>query len=343
MDFENFINKYYSNERPAKISNIRFFLNQVENMVVEAKRILGDDVSDKEVYSSLFEDRDKILKFTYTFNKKNLRKMDVGWTKTSLLKSFLLNFIEWLNDQNLIENYDELYTYIQSFTNLGDFLTEENLSRIYFIDLLSVINFINNVGEFYLNKVAAKRKNFDNYNTISDLLNIKVIAVLAWYGFSPSEMLEINKTDIKISGNTYYIDIKPRVYITKFDYNILSLYAQTETYRGIPSGRLVYLAKGDKLIRAGSTTNKEEATDKYIFNTIKRFNQCATNMGSILLLQPKALSKCGAFSKIYELSKNNPENLNKIIREIFNCSNSEGSWQKYYYKKWVNIFHPINK
>ena len=105
---------------------------------------------------------------------------------------------------------------------------------------------------------------------------------------------------------------------------------------------MAHLSEGSKLIRNGSTS-QQETGDKFIFNMIKRFNQCAVEMGATNILQPKALSKCGMFSQVYELHRKSNDSVNQIIRRVANCTDYEAYYQSHYYDKWVNIFHPNDK
>lgn len=339
MDFEVFLNKYYGNSNKTICASCRFFLSQVENMIDDAKQTLGENASEKEIYSSLFRNREQVLKLMYSFNVKH-KKFDIGMYKSTVLKKFLLNFIEWLNDQGLVDNYEELKSFILSF-NLSNFLVEENLSQIYFENISEVLKFIDDVGEFYLSKVALKSTGAKGYDKNSELLNIKTVAILAWHGLTPTQMLQIKKTDIKSSNGNYFIEWTPRTYVSKIEYNILHSFAGISSYRGIPSGRLTTLTEGDELLRICSTA-KSQATDKYIFNMIKRFNRCAENSGKTKILQPKALSRCGVFSQVHDFCKNNPDGVNQAIKKICNCSNYAMYYHKCYYDKWINIFYPEN-
>lgn len=341
MDYKSFIKKYYSEANEYTLSYVDFFLSQVKKMVVEAKRTIGNTVSEKEIFTALFEDKNNIKILSYSAKYSSGKKADVGITKLYILKTFLINFADWLNTQNLIENYDELVKYITSLTP-EKMLSEDSMAQIYFKSIDDVISFIDNIGQNCFNQIAATKKGFDSYDRNEDLLFIKTIAILSWRGYSYEEMLQIKKEDVCIRGNTNYCIIKPiRKNISILEYKILQNFASATEQRGLPSGRLTKYNNTNMLLRPQKS--KQILVPNAIVCNLNRFNDYASSINSPFLLNTKALTKSGFYVMLHDTCKNNDDSITQNIMRLKNCDYTQAFRARQYYEIWRKMFYPDEK
>lgn len=160
---------------------------------------------------------------------------------------------------NLLDYYSINVT-IPSRTDVLD----ANETIGFFKDLPSLIDFIDRIGAMQL----------PDYNKQKDLVVLKSIVILGWYGLSSKEIVNLNKNDL-IYGEpckiyrTYssYIEIPQQYFL------ILSNLESLDEYRGLPSGKMqVFKGDDNKLfrpIREGSDSFDEGN----LMQTIKRFNK----------------------------------------------------------------------
>ena len=337
MDYKSFIAKYYSDANEYTLSYIEFFLNQVKKMVIEAKRTMGENVTDKEIFTTLFEDANNIQTLSYSAKYKRGKKSDIGMTKLYILKPFLVNFVDWLNEQGFIENYEELNKFISTLTP-ENMLSEDNMSQTYFKSIEDVIKFIDYIGEQCFNSLARTKKNFDFYDSTDDLLFTKAIAILSWNGYTYEQMIQMKKEDVCIRGNTNYFINKPtRKNISFFEYRILKNFIQSDSHRGIPSGRLIKYNNNEMLLRPQKA--RLEMVPNAIVCHLARFNEYAAKVGSPLLLSQKSLARSGFYALLHENCKYNTDNITQNIMRMKNCDYSQAFKDRQYYEKWLKMFY----
>lgn len=233
IDINGYLQTYYPNCSEAAERDIKSFLTAVDRQC-----------SNTELTVAL-KDKQFLCKCMYMLQEKGLSPTTYGKRKICLAN--LCNFLG-IDDYEL-PLYDEV-------------LTSQDVEYL-FADLDSLLKFIDNVG----------REVIREYNPTTDLMHIKGIAILGWYGANIDDIAQFEIKDIwhDEQQNAYIANIPSRgeISIRQRDYEILTALSKIEQYRGMPSGRIQYLKPSALLFRSiheGTSSNR-------IVQLLKRFNQ----------------------------------------------------------------------
>lgn len=197
-------------------------------------------------------------------------------------KRLVVAFYEWLREKNLVS--DEYLGIVKQITHLEIMNTEQVLSS-YFKDCQSMLDYIDLVGEPY--GLGGKR----------DMLFLKTICILSWYGLDRDEICEIriadlNDRDFCIIVGDKKIQFKPDI----FEY--IRLYSISTEMASLPSGKIIKFHDTGYLLR-GKCPQQYKANN--ISLLLGRFNRLS--MGKTLQLWE--IRRNGLFQRIYDSGKDN--------------------------------------
>lgn len=257
-------------------------------------------------------------------DKNLLCRLFFLWKSNTISRSHYQKIKEYLC--NLLD-YFNVNTQIPSRV---DVINSQEMT-CYFRDLPSILSFIDAVGS---NKLP-------NYNKQCDLVILKSIVILGWYGFSSKEIADMPKGNLeygdicKIFKPSYPADGQPYVEITRDEFLVLSALETLEEYQGLPSGKLQRL-KGnpDKLFR--STKDESDIDESDIIQTIKRFNKIVP-ITKNMVINFRNLNKNAKFVSIFE-DKSDEALLTKIMKYM-NCSKNAALNYRDQYCNWVETYH----
>lgn len=245
----------------------------------------------------------------------------IGKAQFFRMKKYVKELYDWLFEQGLATQ--EQIDYVSSLT-IDDVTSDEEIRSFYFKDLDSALDFVRTVG-------GRCGLNDDN-----DLLLIKAIVILSWYGFDRSEMIEIKKADLDIQN---YAIRRQNIKLTVFDskhFETLHQLSIREVHRGFPEGRTVTYASSPYLMRTARTAQMN--VDK-VSQVIKRFNGVAAErLVSKHKFSINALQNNGIFYEV--LRQRTEENsLTEVVLNITGCDRPAASWYKAMFERWEAVYY----
>ena len=263
--------------------------------------------------------------------KKALSRKDFLCRVFSLQKANSISRAHYQKIKEYLTNLVEYYG-VEAELPTRTEVIESCKNRSYFKDLPSMIDFIDEIGESRLK----------HYDKKLDLIVLKSIVVLAWYGFSSKEIAEMRKGRLeygetcKILKPSYPYDQNAYVNISLQAFLILSTLETADEYRGFPSGKMQPF-KGDpdrlfRPVREGQDTLDEE----HIIQTIKRFNNAIPSSKNISIVF-RNIAKNAKFVEIYE-DKSDAPLLKKIILHM-NCTRLVALSYRDQYCNWEETFY----
>lgn len=337
MDF-NLFKEYCIQKGYDAIKGWRYisFVNQVDKLLIEVQK-KNKKFDTTQAIKFIIESPDYLKRILAESSDGDIR---LNRSSFSGQKKMLLYFIDYLDSVGIIDNAQEAKTYIDSII-YTDTVTNKTSKALFknLDDILFSIDYIGAVSFDIARKAPrsqVRRKEFKPYDSEKELLIVKSIAILSWYGYSYPEMLALKKDEIIKSDNDYYI-IKSgeKVNINKRYYDILVMQANTMQYRGLPSGRLTkYYKDSEFLIRS---TTPSEPTVQTISCIMQRFNIQAKKLNYPKSYDYDRIRLCSIFAKVREMKP-------KTQKEYVDASISLGidrheAYIKYpIYKQWLKLF-----
>lgn len=198
----------------------------------------------------------------------------------------------------------------------------------YFRDLDDALDFVDKVG--YLNS--------PNYKKDVDLMHIKSIVVLAWYGLSQKSICSMPKGNIEALQNGTYVLHSPfspqkDILISKRAYDILEIMQGLDGYTSISDQRYFHFVGYHNSLLRPTKITRNGVDEKFICQIILRFNRLnPTNK----CLSIKTLRKNALFVEIHNDITDKPL-INKII-EHMDCTRKIAHGYKPQYLQWVKLF-----
>lgn len=260
MDINAFLERYYSTASDDTKLRVTNWIKYVEE---SAGLGLSKEVlqsKDKLFYCSLFTKGDTT----------------VARTKYFMVKSWL---------QNLLNFYD-VNVAIPSREDILDTLGNKN----YFKDLKELLDYIDYSGDTRI----------PNYRPASDMLYLKSLCILGWYGFSQEEIVALLISDLRQFEGGYYIKRNDTLIpLTDTEFQIIKSFSLTDCCQGYPSGKLVYYKDTHYLFRPvlkSDNANKDSTTVLSIKTLIKKFNN---NNPRNINISFVSLRKNRVFTEIY--------------------------------------------
>lgn len=340
MDFQPFINEYYANPTKRDEVFVARFLNQVNELLIKAKIVcnINDDAT--------------AIKFVFndTKNINILLRKQEGFDgagqhdspRFSVCKKICKNFIEYLGNNNLLGNADALKDYVDKKDYLSTLRESNVIALTYFKSLDDALMAVDYAGQTAFSSTKNRDENGDEliYKPENECLAIKSIVILAWYGIAAEDMPAVNKEDIIQENGSFYIKFKDKnIEIQERHYNILVKYANTTSYRGIPYCKIINIIDSPKLFRGrGYLYRDDTRNNKFIANTIKRFNEYAETINLPKRLSTLTINKSGMFNRAYLSVGRNLDKFRKFAMQEFGIHRTNAYSLQILYVEWLRVF-----
>jgi hypothetical protein len=194
----------------------------------------------------------------------------------------------------------------------------------YFKDIYDAIDFVQAVGSMF------------GMNDKDDLLIIKSIVILSWYGIEASAMSGIRKADLCPDSNSVCIDGGLTVVMPRECFSILYRLSVIDEYRGFPSGKKQTCVNSPYLFR----TFRSEQTDRSKINqAVKRFNNEASDLFD-RKIAVSALKNNRIFCQMLECEDQSSCGLTSLLKEVAGKDRHAAVWYKSMYKTWKDVYYP---
>lgn len=288
----------------------KYYPNASEQRLSDVKRFLTH-ISELSVDSSL---PDKLTDHDFLCNAFYMQRLNsITRTHYQKIKEYLLNLFDWYKIEAKVPTQEEVIEFTQVYA--------------YFRSLESALRFVDHVGELRL----------ANYNSTQDLVIVKSIFILGWYGLSLKEIVALKKVDISKDKNGNGVVHVKDSYITldSNSFDILMNLKYLDSYKSLPNGTLKIL-KGceDYLFRP--TTNCNGLTETLLAQFLKRFNDNV----------PRHLHQNIAFRNIYRNAKfvdvYNDKSTDSLLQKIekhTSCSPKQAFSYRTQYLAWVELLN----
>jgi len=295
MDTEAFLKQYFPTATDEAVTRITNWLKFTEEQLGEPITADALKSKDKRFYSTLFTGE------TST----------VSNSKYFMIKGWLTNLLSYVGVENIsIPNREEALDLV---ANKG-----------YFKSLQELIDYIDYCG----------KAKIPNVNPSINMLYLKSICILGWYGFSLEQMADVLNSDLVVFEGDYCVKKDGMLISLKSEeYNILKTLSMTDTYQGYPSGRIVYYKNSKYLFRVrdtGAANTEEKVNIDSLKLAIKKFNN---NNPQKIDISLRKLRKNKLFIDIYNDKKDLP--LYDKIMTYFNSSKDLTWLLKKEYTSWL--------
>jgi hypothetical protein len=295
MDTEAFLKQYFPTATDEAVTRITNWLKFTEEQLGEPITADALKSKDKRFYSTLFTGE------TST----------VSNSKYFMIKGWLTNLLSYVGVENIsIPNREEALDLV---ANKG-----------YFKSLQELIDYIDYCG----------KAKIPNVNPSINMLYLKSICILGWYGFSLEQMADVLNSDLVVFEGDYCVKKDGMLISLKSEeYNILKTLSMTDTHQGYPSGRIVYYKNSKYLFRVrdtGAANTEEKVNIDSLKLAIKKFNN---NNPQKIDISLRKLRKNKLFIDIYNDKKDLP--LYDKIMTYFNSSKDLTWLLKKEYTSWL--------
>lgn len=276
-----------------------------EKLIKKFNEITKEDPNNANI---IIED-ESIYSIFYVYNDT------VAMSKFYSVKRFLILLYEWLIQQKYADKWT--LEKIKSI-RIEDVLSETFVKQFLYKNLDSILEMVCEVG----NKIGLSNE--------EDLLDIKSLVILMFYGVEYKDIIDIKKSDlygnkIKVGNEIITLDDK--------SFKILSMYAETDPFSSFPSGKSRVRVPSDFLFRSSM---KNKLTSSNLRFAFARFNEVAKDY--YVQLDRLRLYKNGMFVRIYEV-ENNYESIQDAIREVTKVKSRGSVYDiKELYEVWKRVY-----
>ena len=165
------------------------------------------------------------------------------------IKEYLINLFDWCNISGSVPSQEEVIKSTQIYC--------------YFKDLDSAMNFIDEVGNLLLS----------NYNKNKDLVIIKSIVILGWYGLSLKDIVQIKKRDVTKAINGGLVNVGGKQFLVdQKSIEVLMRLSSLEGYQSLPNGTYKYLQDFNDYLFRPTSMDCTGMRETYIAQSLQRFN-----------------------------------------------------------------------
>ena len=230
-------------------------------------------------------------------------------------RKLTLLLYNWLLEQGLVD--PRFVKWISSLT-IENIIALREMDVMYYKDLDDALGYISWIG------------GFTGLGGYGDLLNLKSIVILTWYGVNTAEMLEIQKDDLDVGKRAVLIrgDHARAVVLPEKYFDMLRYYATEDLHRGFPSGKKQTYLPSPFLFRAEKI---EKLGCENIHGLIARFNIEAKRFGRVIRLPQ--LRRNGIFASVLERD-DGKKSVNVLIMEVSGCDKFLASELSRVYEYW---------
>ena len=230
-------------------------------------------------------------------------------------RKLILYLYDWLLEQDLVN--PAFVAWVSSLTR-DKVVAAREIENLYYKDLDDVLGYISWIGSL------------TNLGGYGDLLSLKSIVILSWYGVERIEMTEIKKTDLDVGHSAVLIHgehereiVMPGKYL-----DVLRYYATEDFHRGFPSGKKQVYRPSPFLFR---TERLEKVTPENILGLISRFNDEAKRYGRVIRFPQ--LRRNSVFASVLERD-DGKKSVNVLIMEVSGCDKFLASELSHVYEQW---------
>ncbi len=279
-------------------------VNDVRRFLAHASELAGDsDLKDK------LSD-DNFLCGTFYLQKLNA----ITRTHYQKIKEYLLNLFDWYKIDGKVPSHATVIGFTQVYT--------------YFRDLDSALLFIDKVGEARL----------ENYNPRQDLVTVKSIFILGWYGLSLKEISSLKKNDVaKTENGTGVIRVgNKKIRVDSRSIDVLMNLKYIESYQSLPGGRIKYFKGREDYMFRSPNSACESVEETHITQTIKRFNAnvpCYMNQNIAF----RSIYRNAKFVDVYNDASN--DSLLQKLEKHTACSSKQTFSYRTQYLAWVELIN----
>lgn len=284
----------------------RYYQAANENRLKDIERFINsvNDISKNISLEKVLLNKELICKVFYIQDKNSISR-----TQYQKTKEYLLNLSEFVGLRCMIPTRSDVL---------------DSCERInYFGSLKKLLNFVDYIGHIVM----------PAYNETKDLIRVKAICILGWFGVSLNEISELKKIDLKPIGTIGFKILYGQKEINLFEelFEVFVNLMNLTTYTAIPGSKTVYLDSNSPYLFC-PLRGDLKGNPNSISQELRRFNSVIpTDITTSIVfrnLRPNAL-----FLKIY---KNQPEE-NELIETITKIMGCERTYAYSYKDQYLRF------
>lgn len=270
-----------------------------------------------DVFKKVFEDENYC-------NDSKVRELFYAHGKMSKpqfyrIKKYVKELYQWFFEQGAVTQSQ--IDFVKSVT-IDDVVSQEEMSLYYFPNLDGALDFVTSVGA--MNGLGDR----------NDMLMMKSIVVLSWYGVDVQQILSIRKSDLSYTTQTLFVDGDKAIKMEASHFDILYRFAMIDSHRGFPTGNMLVFQDSPYLMRTARSIQMNSNT---VYQAIKRFNVVASAMSG-RKIGISALQTNGVFCKMLTGGQESKD-LTNTVQSATGCDRHEAFWYKAKYEKWKGVYY----
>lgn len=295
IDYEDFLGRYYPSANEFRKKDVKRFLDNLSEIIGDTP--LAEALQNQQILCRAF------------FLQEN--GCGVSRPHYQKIKEYLLNIFEVCGIQGEVPSREAV---VASQQNIG-----------YFRGINELMKFIDSVGEARL----------DSYNPTTDLVTVKSICVLGWLGFSPNEIAEFKKSELRLLGYDKYLihHGDDEFEVSGEPFAALYYLTDLESYKGLPSGKKMTLT-GDPSYLFRPTIHSDKLVGDSIVQIIRRFNTQIPAFSAQRAIIFRNLHKNALFIEVYNDKSN--RSLIAKISDILKCDQNYALSYREQYLRFVD-------
>lgn len=230
-------------------------------------------------------------------------------------RNLICKLYNWLAAQGAVD--EECVQRVYAL-KLQDVVSDSELYRHYFKSLDDCLSFIDHVG---------RMQGLGDYD---DMLNIKVIAILAWHQVELPEIQVLHKSDLQLRTHAVLVGERT-IQLSIEHFNILRRFAELDIHKGFPSHKIQVYLSSPYLMRSARQVS---LSSNNIHHAVQRFNSIAVDYGKELSILN--LKRNGIFSKVYDIAEDD-KTAYVLIQELTGCDAAFAFGYKKFYERWKRL------
>lgn len=286
----------------------KYYPNATETQAMDITRFIKrfEEVMGDKTPQETLTDTTAICRLFYLQRLSSITR-----THYQKIKEYLLNLFDWFEVKSEVPTHDDV---IKS----GEFIC-------FFKDLDSALTFIDKVGDSKL----------VDYNPNADLVTIKTIFILGWYGLSLDEIAGLRKSAVNEKVDAGYIVLENRtVAIDKRYFESIIALRYLDSYKSLPNGKVKYFKGSEEFMFRAAAGDCEQLKVDHLVQMLKRFNsQVPFNLKQSIAF--RYIHVNAMFVEIYNDKTDKP--LIEKITQVTKCSPKQAYSYKTQYLAWVDM------
>lgn len=287
----------------------KYYANAAESQIADVSRFLNhfNELLKDENPADFLKNKDALCRLFYMQKLGSITR-----THYQKIKEYLLKLFDWFDVDGQVPSQTEVI-------DSGEYIC-------FFRDLDSALAFIDKVGE---NRLT-------NYQPLTDLITIKALFVLGWYGFSLREIAELKKSAIVVRNNDSgsVVTHGKNVVIKGNAFTVLFLLKYLESYKSLPNGRVRTFKDYEEYMFRPTNKSDSPLKEDHLVQMLRRFN-AQVPFASRQNIAFRYIHVNAMFVKILEDKSDKPL-LDKIIN-ITHCSDKQAYSYRTQYLSWLKL------